>query len=99
MTLIGHGGVSISTIETTSRFDKDYSKLDRQLKELVSEKLPQLLLNPMPTGLRFEKLKGYRKPSIYTIHVTGNYKISIELKGEIAVLRRVACHDDIDRLP
>jgi hypothetical protein len=58
MTLIGHGGVSISTIETTSRFDKDYSKLDRQLKELVGEKLPQLLLNPMPTGLRFENSKA-----------------------------------------
>lgn len=99
MTLVGGGGVSINTIETTRRFDKDFSKLDTLLKDLVREKLAQLLSNPIPAGLRFEKLKGYRKPSIYTIHITGNYKVSIEITGEIATLRRIACHNDIDRLP
>jgi hypothetical protein len=30
---------------------------------------------------------------------TGNYKISFEISGNIATLRRVALHDEIDRRP
>ncbi len=99
MTLVGSGGISISDLNTTKRFDKDYAKLERQLKELVNEKITGILINPMPPGLRFEKLKGYSKPSIYTIHITGNYKVSLEILGNMATLRRVACHDDINRNP
>jgi plasmid maintenance system killer protein len=39
------------------------------------------MANPRPPGLRFEKLQGYRRPDIYTIHVTGNFKISMEIEG------------------
>lgn len=53
----------------------------------------------MPPGLAFEKLKGYRNPDVYTIHVTGNYKISMSIYGQLAHLRRVADHGDIDRSP
>ncbi len=53
----------------------------------------------MPPGLAFEKLHGYSNPDIYTIHVTGNYKISFEISKAIAFLRRVGTHDEIDRLP
>lgn len=53
----------------------------------------------MPRGLRFEKLKGYSDPDVYSIHVSGNYKLSMEISGSRAILRRVATHDEIDRQP
>jgi plasmid maintenance system killer protein len=56
-------------------------------------------LSYRPPGLRFEKLSGYSNPDIYTIHVNGNYKVSLEVTGGNALLRRVAPHDEIDRAP
>ena len=69
------------------------------MRDRVDAKLRELLENPRPPGLAFEKLKGYTRPNIYTIHITCNYKLSFEIEGSLAVLRRVACHNDIDRLP
>lgn len=54
---------------------------------------------PRPAGLKFKKLKGYEKTRIYTIYVTGNYKISMEIKGDEAIPQRVAERNEIDRAP
>lgn len=56
---------------------------------------------PPPARLRFEKLTGYKNPSIYTIHVTRNHshKLSFELVGNVAVLRKIGTHKEIDRAP
>lgn len=43
-------------------------------------------MNPRPPGLAFEKLAGHSRPDIYTIYVTGNYKISFEIEGSTAFL-------------
>lgn len=99
MTRVGAGGVAISFLQTTTRFEREYRKLDATIKDRVDEKLPLLLANPRPPGLRFEKLKGYKRPDIFTIHITGNYKLSFEIDGTTAVLRSIACHNDIDRSP
>ena len=99
MTVVGRGGVVIKSVDYRARFQKDYSCLARELQELVEAKIKDLLKDPRPPGLRFEKLKGIRNPSVYTIHVTGNYKISFEIIGDCAILRRVANHDTIDRTP
>lgn len=99
MTVIGSGGVLIREISLKTRFERDFKKLTPELQQLCSEALASLLKNPMPPRLRFEKLKGYKNPSIYSIHITGNYKVSLEITGDIAQLRRVACHDEIDRAP
>jgi plasmid maintenance system killer protein len=80
-------------------FHREYAKLEIEMRDRVDECLQDLLRAPLPAGLRFEKLKGYRAPDIYTIHVTGNYKISFEITDGIACLRRVARHDEIDRAP
>lgn len=55
--------------------------------------------NPRPPGIRFEKLKGYSNPDIFTIHVTGNYKLFMDIVSSEARLRRVGTHDEIDRAP
>jgi len=99
MTIIGGGGVTIVAIERLVTFTKDYKKLTVELQSLTKSKIKDLLKNPRPPGIRFEKLKGYRKPNIYTIHVTGNYKISFEIKGSTAILRRIGTHNLIDRKP
>jgi len=43
--------------------------------------------------------KGYKYPAIYTVHVTGNYKLSFEVSGSMAILRCIGSHNKIDRAP
>lgn len=97
MTEIGVGGVVITRWQKLKRFHRDYDKLTVQQRDLVDQKLQDLSKNPIPAGLRFEKLKGYSKPDVYSIHVDGNYKVTMEILGSVALLRRVATHDEIDR--
>jgi mRNA-degrading endonuclease RelE of RelBE toxin-antitoxin system len=99
MTVTGAGGVIVKQLSTTSRFDKQFKKLPPEIQRLVPQKLEDLLANPRPAGLRFEKLKGYARPDIYTIHITGNYKISFEIDDSVAILRCIGNHNEIDRLP
>lgn len=99
MTIVGSGGCSITGVRPSNRYIKDYKRLDPRLREAVDSKIDDLLANPRPPGIRFEKLKGYSSPDIYSIHVNGNYKITFAITGSIAFLRRVACHNDIDRAP
>jgi len=99
--MTGYGGVSITTTNPTERFEKDYRKLDPDLQNEVDECLKDLLKNPMPNSLKFEKLSGHKNPNIYTVHVTGNnsHKISMEVDGDVATLRRVRKHKPMDRAP
>jgi plasmid maintenance system killer protein len=99
MTIVGAGGAVVSRWKKQRIFHRDYGKLEITMRDKVDECLQDLLQSPIPSGLRFEKLKGHRNPDIYTIHVTGNYKISFEIADGTASLRRVAPHDEIDRAP
>lgn len=99
MPVIGAGGVVITEIALKPSFRRNYRKLTPDLQALVDQKLRDLMADPRPPGLRFEKLQGWRNPDVYTIHVTGNYKISMEIHGGQATLRRVGNHDKIDRSP
>lgn len=100
MTKIGSGGVTISRWSKSKRFHKEYGKLTLEFKDLTDQKLQDLTQNPFPSGLRFEKLEGHSNPDIYSFHVTGSYKCSLEIiEGSKAWLRRVATHDEIDRAP
>jgi mRNA-degrading endonuclease RelE of RelBE toxin-antitoxin system len=100
MTRVGSGGVVVARWRKSKRFHRDYDDLSLDMKDLVDQKLQDLARDPRPPGLRFEKLKGYSDPDIYTIHITGNYKVSLELvDGNCAFLRRVGNHDEVDRAP
>lgn len=99
MTITGTGGVVIASWRKLKRFHRDYDKLTIDLRDRVDEKLQDLTKENRPPGLAFEKLKGYSAPAIYSVHVTGNYKITMEIEGSHAQLRRVADHDEIDRTP
>ena len=100
MTTVGAGGVTTTAVAPSKRYAREYRKLNTELQARTDEKIQSLLENPRPPGLRFEKLKGYANPSVYTVHIMGNYKLSFEIiEGSVAFLRRVATHDEIDRAP
>lgn len=99
MTVTGAGGVVIASWRKLKRFHRDYDDLPREMRDKVDDRLQGLIKNPRPPGLAFEKLKGYSDPDIYSIHVTGNYKITMEIDGDHATLRRVGDHNKIDRAP
>jgi hypothetical protein len=91
-------------------FIKDYEKLDKGLQAQVDAAIEDLFKDPIPASRRFEKLRGYKNPSIHTIHVTTNHshKISLEIreatnnegkKEQTLHLRRVQTHKEIDRVP
>lgn len=99
MTIVGSGGVIIEQVTYGSRFKKEYKKLSSELQNQVDSTVDSLIGKNRSAGIRFEKLKGYANPNIYTVHVTGNYKLSFEINGNIAFLRRVGNHNEIDRAP
>ena len=99
MTVTGAGGVVIVSWRKLKRFHRDYDDLPIEMRDRVDDKLQGLIRNPRPSGLAFEKLKGYSNPDVYSIHVTGNYKITMEIDGDHATLRRVGDHNKIDRAP
>ncbi len=99
MTVVGAGGVVFCEISSQRSFERAYKRLTATQRELADAKLRDLLTDPRPPGLRFEKLKGYRKPNLYTLHIDGNYKISFSVDGDVAILRNVGTHNEIDRAP
>lgn len=99
MTKVGAGGVIIRSFRTTKRFNKDIKRLDRKIAEKALRKIGALTGDPIPPGLVFEKLRGKDRPPIYTIHVNGNFKVSMTIEGNEAILRRIGVHDLIDDNP
>lgn len=71
------------------------------MKQEVDDAVRDLLSNPIPARRRFHSLEGYRNPRLFTIDVTSNksHKISLEIDGTLATLRRIATHKEIDRAP
>ena len=88
-------------------FSKDsfVSSLSRQSAEVQGDfyKIIEHLIGkpPFPKKLHFEKLTGYSKPNIFTIHVTANnsHKASFEMIGDVALFRKIGTHKEIDRNP
>jgi hypothetical protein len=109
VTVVGAGGIRFAKYTATKQFARQFRKLEPQLKARARAALNGLMQYPIPSGIRFEKLGGYADPDIYTIHVTGNFKISLHAaridlghdRGIVlqAVLRKVGPHDEIDRAP
>lgn len=82
-------------------FQNSYKRLAGDLQDACREAIADLLLNPLPKARRFHALCGYRDPKVFTVDVTSNHshKLSFEIQGTVAVLRRVGTHTHIDRAP
>jgi plasmid maintenance system killer protein len=94
VTIVGAGGVVIREIAYNDRFEKQFLKLDKLLQARAIRVIPMLLTTPIPPGLRFEKIKT---KDVYTIHVTGNYKVILEIVEGVAELIAIGPHVEIDR--
>lgn len=88
-------------VATNPGFALSAKKLPDDIKQFLGKALVELLESPQPKRLRLEKLKGNNRPPIYTIHITPNHshKLSFEINGDVAVLRVVGTHKEIDRKP
>ena len=94
--------LSITAIDVGRKsFQNSYKSLPEEIKNAFKDSYKLLLDDPQPKKLRLEKLSGSRRPGIYTIHITANHshKLSFELVGTIAELRRIGTHKEIDRTP
>lgn len=82
-------------------FIRSFTSLSDEIAALAIEAIANLLQNPQPARLRFHKLEGYKNPKIFTIDITTNHshKISLEIEGSVAVLRKAGTHKEIDRAP
>ena len=99
MTVVGAGGIRITELAFKKKFKRDYKKLTESYQRIMDSRLQELLMDPIPERVKFEKLQGFRKPSLWTGHLDGNYKFSFEIEGSKCILRRVSNHDSIDRSP
>jgi len=86
--------------------DATSSGFQRSLRNFAERALAEaaildLLKDPIPGRLDFKKLKGYKRPNIFTITIAGNhaFKISMEISDGVAILRRVGTHRQIDDNP
>lgn len=88
-------------VASNPSFALSAKKLPDDIRQKLKEALIELLKDPQPKRLRLEKLKGNNRPPIYTIHITANHshKLSFEIEGDVAVLRIVGTHKEIDRKP
>lgn len=75
--------------------------LPPDILQAAKEAIRDLLKDPIPAARRLHLLRGYRNPKVYTLDVLSNhsYKISLEIRGDEAILRRVATHKNIDLAP
>ncbi|MET0858792.1 MAG: hypothetical protein ABWY27_18750 [Telluria sp.] len=75
--------------------------LPPDILDAAKEAIRDLFKYPIPVARRLHRLHGYRNPKVYTIDVFSNhsYKISLEIEGDVANLRRVASHKVIDNAP
>lgn len=96
--------VVIQESQFLPRFENDFQKLPPDIKTEAKAAIRQLLERkhpPFPKTLRFEKLKGFKNPNVFTIHVTPNHshKASFEIRDGVAIFRQIGTHKELDRDP
>jgi len=93
--------LKITSVQRKSKFERDFKALPLDIQAAAKDAIRDLLRDPIPTTRRLHPLHGFKNPKVYTIDVVSNhaYKISLEIDGEIATLRRIATHKSIDKSP
>lgn len=88
-------------VEIYPEFKRELKKLPDVVQKNSRQAMRDLLSYPQPKKLRLEKLQGNNKPPIYTIHANPNHshKISFEIEGDVAIMRKIGTHKEIDRSP
>jgi len=93
--------LKIKKLQRKSKFDSDFKALPMDIQREAKEAIKDLMKDPIPASRRRHPLTGFKNPKVYTIDVLSNhaYKISLEISGESATLRRIGTRSTIDRCP
>jgi len=88
----------IRQVNFLPRFQRELKGLPPDILREAKLAIADLYKVPIPTTRRLHALHGYKNPKVFTIDVTSNhsYKISLEINGDTATLRRVATHKSLD---
>jgi mRNA-degrading endonuclease YafQ of YafQ-DinJ toxin-antitoxin module len=86
-------------IAFTERFKKDYKSLSPDLQNAVDDCIADLAKDPIPASRRAHRINAGQFPKVFSLDVTSNksHKLSFEIIGNQAVLRRIGTHREIDR--
>jgi len=92
---------TIKATKPTKRFERELKGLPPDILKAAKAAIEDLYKVPVPTSRRLHCVDYSSNPKVYTIDVFSNhsYKISLEIDGTQATLRRVATHKEIDRSP
>lgn len=82
-------------IQATQTFIRLYRKLPGPIKKKTRQVLRLLQEDPRHTSLGHKKMAG--QESIYEVRVSRNYRITYQLDGDIAILRKIGTHDLLRR--
>ncbi len=81
-------------IKTSRDFDKEFSKLPKNLKESAKKKLQLFLIDPSHPSLRLKKVQGYREtPPIMELSVTMAIRITFQNFTDFLYLRHIGTHE------
>ena len=75
----------ITKFKSKPSFNRDVKRLDKRATKDLDKALHDLL-GDIPPGRKFKKLKN---TNVYTIRVGKNYRLSFEIDGDTAILRRI----------
>jgi mRNA interferase RelE/StbE len=78
-------------VSFTKPFIRDYQGLPKIIQQQVNEQIERLLDNPKHPSLRTKKMEGRR--SVWEVRITGGYRLTLQIDGDIYLLRRVGKHD------
>ena len=79
----------------TKPFKKDYQGFPAHIQQKIDEQIVRLLDNPKHPSLRMKKMEGC--PSVWEARITGGYRLTFQIDGDIYLLRRVGTHDILKR--
>lgn len=87
------------TVSFTERFKKDYKRLSVDLQRQVDECIMDFCKDPIPASRRAHRINSDQFPKVFSVDVTPNksHKLSFEIDGNVAKLRRIGTHGEIDR--
>jgi hypothetical protein len=86
---------------TLPGFQRSLRRLSPEARALADRAILDLMSPEIPGKYGFKKLGGYRNPNVFTIMLGGNhaYKMSMEIDKDVAILRRVGTHRELDVNP
>lgn len=80
-------------IRRSSRFERDYKKLPKEIQRQTDKKLKFLLADIHHPSLRAKRVKKYKR--LYGLSITMQYRCLFEIEDNIYYLYRIGKHDEI----